>query len=204
LDQLVSGSAPEAGEGRLILFHGEPGTGKTTAIQALFDEWSEWCQPHLITDPDRLFADSKYLMTVLESELGQCAPTIDRPAEGSKWKVIVAEDADAYLRSTGRSDAGAALGRLLNTTDGLLGQLSRSIVLLTTNEELPRLHPALIRPGRSHTRIEFTRFSAEEAGEWLGTAGVAPDGGATLAELYEARRTGRRLWGHGLRIGKYL
>jgi hypothetical protein len=204
LGTLVSRSAPEAGEGRLILFHGEPGTGKTTAIQALMDEWSEWCQPHLVTDPDRMFADSQYLMTVLESEVGQFAPSIDRPAADPKWKLIVAEDADAFLRSTARSDAGAALGRLLNTTDGLLGQSSRSIVLLTTNEELPRLHPALIRPGRSHTRIEFTRFSVEEAAEWLGHDEVAPESGATLAELYEARRTGRRLAEKGLRTGSYL
>ena len=204
LGQLMSCAAPETGDGRLILFHGEPGTGKTTAIQALMDAWSSWCEPNLIADPDRLFAESEYLMKVLESQSGVFAPGIDRPAKDPMWKLVVAEDADAFLRSTGHSDAGAALGRLLNTTDGMLGQTTRSIVLLTTNEELPRLHPALMRPGRSHSKIEFTRFNSEEATEWLGGEQATPRRGATLAELFEVRRTGQCPTEREVRTGSYL
>ena len=192
------------GEGRLILFHGEPGTGKTTAIRALIHQWSSWCEAHLVTDPDRMFVDSEYLINVIQSQEGQAAPTVVNPPGVRKWKLIVAEDADAYLRSSARLDAGAALGRLLNTTDGLLGQSTKAIVLLTTNEELTRLHPALIRPGRCLARTEFVRFSAEEARAWIGNHGPSPTKGATLAELFESRRTENPISISGTLTGAYL
>jgi ATP-dependent 26S proteasome regulatory subunit len=69
--------------------------------------------------------------------------------------LIVAEDSDEFLRLSARREAGAALGRLLNLTDGILGQGSNTLILLTTNELLENLHPALIRPGRCLAQIEF-------------------------------------------------
>ena len=45
--------------------------------------------------------------------------------------------------------AGQGLSRLLNVSDGLLGEGLRAVVLVTTNEPLRRLHPAVVRPGLS-------------------------------------------------------
>ena len=42
-------AAPAAG-GRLVLWHGPPGTGKTTAIRALVRAWAEWCRALFIVD----------------------------------------------------------------------------------------------------------------------------------------------------------
>lgn len=80
LKSLFSRREVEPGEGRLILFHGEPGTGKTTAVMALIHEWSSWCEAQLITDLDRLFADSEYLVNVLQSQEGRAAPTVLKPS----------------------------------------------------------------------------------------------------------------------------
>ena len=60
---------------------------------------------------------------------------------------------------------------------------------VTTNEDLERLHPAVVRPGRCLARIEVGSLTRAEAVAWLG----AEDGhrrreGATLAELYALRR----------------
>lgn len=49
LSRLMSTAEPVTG--RLILWHGEPGTGKTSALRALVREWSPWCVPHFVTDP---------------------------------------------------------------------------------------------------------------------------------------------------------
>lgn len=75
-----------------------------------------------------------------------------------------------------------------DVVDGLLGQGRNVLVGITTNEDLERLHPAVVRPGRCLARIEVGRLSRDEAVRWLGTGeGIGRDG-ATLAELYALRR----------------
>ena len=189
---LLHRTAPSVEEGRLILFHGEPGTGKTNAIRALMSEWSPWCDVHLVADPDRLFADARYLLDVIQQrEESATAPTLTSVPERTRWKLVVAEDADAYLRTTAQQGAGAALDRLLNTTDGLLAQSTHVMVLLSTNEPLRLLHPAITRPGRCLAEVQFVRFDEHEAGMWLGQCSARPTSSVTLAELYELLRTGR-------------
>lgn len=72
-----------------------------------------------------------------------------------------------------RSEAGQGLSRVLNLTDGLLGQGSKCILLVTTNEPLGRLHPAVTRPGRCWATVEFGPLSAGEATAWLGAREVS-------------------------------
>jgi hypothetical protein len=171
--------------GRLILWHGEPGTGKTSAVLALLREWAGWCDGQIITDPERMFEDAEYLLDVLMA--GDVRWYLRRRDRTPRWKLIVAEDTDEYLRSDARRQSGPALGRLLNATDGILARGLPTIVLLTTNDEVGRLHPAVTRPGRCMTVTEFKRFSASEAREWLGQAHDVPAHGASLAELFHIR-----------------
>jgi len=186
LDELMVGGPPE-GTGRLILWHGEPGTGKTTAVLALLRAWQHWCEGFLITDPEQMFLESHYLQDVLTTERTQNRLRIDQDRRPQRWRLIVAEDADEYLRSDAKKQSGPALGRLLNASDGILGRGTRTIFLLTTNDDLGRLHPAVTRPGRAMALVEFTRFTAKEANRWLDGNAIAPSRGATLAELYELR-----------------
>lgn len=182
LDEVMQLREPTQ-SGRLLLWHGEPGTGKTSAALALVDAWHAWCEPHIITDPERMFGDSQYLMQVLTSPVMGPSGGVDVSVPTAmRWRLILCEDADEYLRADARARSGPALGRLLNATDGLLGRGTKTLILLTTNDELGRLHPAVTRPGRCLDLTEFPRFSADEASVWLGWP--APAAGATLAELY--------------------
>jgi hypothetical protein len=66
-------------------------------------------------------------------------------------------------------------------------------VLVTTNESLRTLHPAVSRPGRCAAAVEFEPFQPNEASAWLAARGVeAEPETLTLAELY-ARAEGREI-----------
>ncbi len=102
------------------------------------------------------------------------------------------EDADELLRADAKRETGQALSRLLNLGDGLIGQGLAVLVLITTNEPLGRLHPAVVRPGRCLAEVEFRPLSAAEAGAWLAGPESASSP-ATIAELYERRDQRHRL-----------
>ena len=183
--RLIAARIPDGG--RLILWHGEPGTGKTYAPSALSRAWSDWCSTHFITDPETFLGHgTSYLLDVLSA-------THHEPGESSReWKLIVLEDCGELLSEDAGARSGQALSRLLNVTDGLLGQGMNAIVLVTTNEPLRKLHPAVRRPGRCWSEIEFAPLSAAEANMWFkaedsATRATHP---ACLAQLY-ARLSGR-------------
>lgn len=186
LSRLAAAGAPEAG-GRLLLWHGPPGTGKTTAIRALARAWAGWCRTLFVVDPERFLGDAAYLMSVL---LG--ADDHDEDEEAPRWRLIVIEDADELLRSDAKRESGQSLSRLLNVADGFIGQGVNALILLTTNEPLGRLHPAVVRPGRCLAEIEFPALSRAEAAALLGGRHTL-DRQMTLAEVFERRGEVTRL-----------
>lgn len=172
VDQLVQEPVGPAA-GRLLLLHGPPGTGKTTILRALAGEWREWCHVHHIIDPERMLGSAGYLLDVLAD--GE---------EDERWRLLVLEDCDELIRADAKSGTGQSLARLLNVTDGMIGQGVKVLVCITTNEKLGRLHPAITRPGRCLAELEVGELTEAEARTWLGRP--LPDGrrSATLAELF--------------------
>lgn len=123
--------------------------------------------------------DPEYLLHV---SLGR------RPDED--WRAVLLEDAGGLFAPDAKSNVGEdRLGRLLNATDGLLGNTSKALYLITTNEPLSSFHEAVSRPGRCAAAIEFLPLSKEEARAWLERKerpdlAADVDGERTLAELF--------------------
>jgi hypothetical protein len=205
LEAIMRGFQPSRG-GQLILWHGEAGTGKTFALRALAWEWREWCQFHYIVDPDSFFGQhADYLISVLLQPavpmmVGQGGfgihhvyarfPDVEEADEDEEaekpWRALVLEDTGELLSADARERSGQGLSRFLNVVDGLIGQGLRVLVLVTTNEEIRQLHPAVARPGRCAANVEFGPLSAAEATAWLGRQGLEDitSGARTLASLY--------------------
>lgn len=169
--------------GQLLLWHGEPGTGKTWAIRSLAWEWRKWCDAEYIVDPEQFFgAEGAYLMQVL---LEGDDPRPITEGEPVRWRLLIMEDTGELLTVDAAERSGKALSRFLNVVDGFIGQGLRVLVLLTTNEHIERLHPAVARPGRTAMELPFGRLSTAESKDWAAEHGVEVEHRAhTLAELY--------------------
>lgn len=212
LERLMSDFRPAHG-GQLVLWHGVAGTGKTFGLRALAWEWRDWCDFHYIVDPDTFFGQhADYLMSVLlqpEYMHGMSVPSMhgfivrsgysemlsedgEEESGANAWRVLVLEDTGELLTPDAKMVIGQGLSRFLNVVDGLIGQGLRVLVLVTTNEPIKKLHPAVARPGRCAANVEFAPLDGDEAATWLAAHGVADGSGgtATLAELY-ARAEGR-------------
>jgi hypothetical protein len=183
LQQLIATTDGRAGQ--LLVWHGQPGTGKTYALRALGWEWRSWCDLHYITDPEAFFGDTAYMFRTFTSQV--------YGSDDKRWRLFIAEDTGELLSKDAKERTGQGLSRLLNIVDGLLGQGLRVIVLITTNDPLSGMHPAVTRPGRCSAPLEFQPFSIEEANAWLqrhGRPALSGRKSRTLAELYIGGTTG--------------
>lgn len=146
LECLIDFRCPE--RGRLVLWRGEPGTGKSHALRAPARSWSPWCSAHFIMDPDEFLGHGgAYLLDVVTWGGGT----------EERWRLLILEDAGELIAADARAVGGRALQRLLNVADGLLGQGTRTLLLVTTNEPVkgltrPRAIPAVAWPTSSSRR----------------------------------------------------
>lgn len=218
LTELMNLRTPAEDVGKLILWDGEPGGGKSYALRALARSWKRWTDVHYITDPERFFGLSEYMMSVLLTGSSRIEPdpteeddpdldeevllfdtgestvhvATRREVEadlGYRYKLLLIEDAGEYLKADADLRQGQSLSRLLNITDGLLGQGLRFLTVITTNVDIHKLHEALRRPGRCIAQIHFDPFTPRQANEWLAKRGVEARLGSNqktdLAGLYQ-------------------
>jgi hypothetical protein len=170
--------------GKIILWHGPAGNGKTYLIRALSRQLTSKYKifPEVIIDPEELFKSPKYLTSLLVRRPGGLHETVKRP-----YRLLIAEDCAQLFSTDCRNQDG--FSRLLNTADGLLGQGQNVIFLFTANETIDEVDPAILRPGRCLQNLEIKSFSRKRAEQWLLQRGASDklsklSDDNSLAELY--------------------
>ena len=164
----------------LTIFHGPPGTGKTSYIR------------HLISKFQR---KHRFYYLPLNAVRYLSAPDmvdfwmrINRL--GSEYKkVVVLEDAEDLL--TERAvDNQARVSALLNIGDGLMSDYLQLHLICTVNCALEKLDPAITRPGRLTAVREFRRLDRKHA-ERIATAKaitLPKQDDYSLAEIYRGNQ----------------
>lgn len=185
VDRILSLESPTK-HGKLLLMHGPPGTGKTYVVRALARELKKKFETVVVTDPEQFVSDPKYYLE-MGSEV-EYEYEGDMAIQKRAKKLFVLEDCADFVMSESRTMHYDKFGKLLNMTDGIFGQGRQDLFLLTFNEEIEQIDPAILRPGRCLANIKIPKLSMDEANKWLTNHGAGADKlinkDVTLAELY--------------------
>jgi hypothetical protein len=161
---------------RGFLFKGIPGSGKTSAAQAIaaaLEMHIYWINLATMTDDDLLQA----INGVGENDM------------------LLIEDVDCVSATATRENApsdgppaktsGCTLGGLLNAIDGVATPDGRVLIMTTNHPE--RLDPALIRPGRIDVQVDFTHATEKQISELAHRFGLDDESDA-IAQHWAAEK----------------
>ena len=181
-NHLVADLGTSAPCGKFSLLEGPPGTGKSFMIRGIINKVSKDSNCMCVVIPP-------YLTSSL-SDPGLIGAFISaKDSNKDKKIVLILEDADDCVVPR-MGDNMAKISSILNTTDGIIGNLLNIRIIASTNA-VDELDEALERPGRMCTRIHVGTLSREKATEVFkritnGETKV-PDfsKNTTLAEMYK-------------------
>ena len=140
----ITSSAPH---GRLIILHGEAGTGKSFWIRSLISQ----------VDADFVYIPQSLISGITNPSLFSTLLN----ERSNKPIILVLEDSDGSIIQR-QTDNNSDVANLLNITDGILGSLVNLHVLATVNVKKTIIDPAFMRTGRLHAYIEFNRLKADQ------------------------------------------
>ena len=165
----------DATTGKLVLWHGMPGTGKTWAIRALLREMYSEFYPIVVSDPESLCNEVEYYRRL-----------VDALQHAETGPMFIMEDSSALLSRENKTANLTMINRLLNYTDGILGQGDNALFVITFNERLEAIDSAFTRAGRCCSLIEFKPLDPKAATRWLSDRNIKQEVvvPTSLADLY--------------------
>ena len=168
VDGIIREAVAEDSSG-LILFHGPPGTGKTSYIKSLV------CGHR---DKQFIFIPNDFVNELLQ-------PSFVSFLIANKSAVLVIEDAEKVITARDQAQGNSVVSTILQLTDGLFSDYLNIKVICTFNTSLDRIDKALLRKGRMIAFYEFRELSLPKTNALLRTQGFSgSEVELTLAEIF--------------------
>lgn len=169
IDSLITQSMTMKESG-IMLFHGEPGTGKTTYIKNLIGRFK---------NKDFIFVQNDFVKDLLK-------PSFISFLLHNKDSVLIIEDAEKVVASRDHSTDASVVSTILQLTDGLFSDFLNIKIICTFNTDIDRIDKALLRKGRMIAKYHFKPLSPEKTAalaKRLGHENVT--GSLTLADIFK-------------------
>lgn len=134
----------------LALFYGEPGTGKTSFLKYLIQEYQS--KNFVILDSDLLedITSKQLLSTFIDQE----------------DTIYIIEDAEKLLK-TREHNFNPIINSFLNMSDGILASVIKSKFICTFNTSLSNIDDALKRKGRMKVKYEFKKLKVDKVKKFI-------------------------------------
>ena len=161
--------------GGIFLFHGEPGTGKTTFLRHLIQKSRD--ENHRM-----IIIPNCYIQQIGSPEFLQfCLSQTENV-------ICILEDSEDILHSREYHKGNSVLSDLLNLGDGIIGYISNVKFICTFNTSERNIDSALLREGRLRVMYEFKKLSLDKTRAFIPNA-TEP---MTLAKIFKAKKTFRQ------------
>ena len=146
IDKTIKERLSEKSSG-LYMFHGPPGTGKTTYIKYLAGQ----------IDRDFIYIPTS-MLEFFTSDPNSLSVLLQKPNS-----VLILEDAEKAIIKREDNGMASSVSSLLNLSDGIMSDILKTAVVLTYNCSRQEVDEALKRKGRLRVDYEFDLLKIEDA-----------------------------------------
>ena len=159
-----------SGHSGLYLFHGIPGSGKTTYIRYL---------TQLVSNRLFIFIPSNYISCITDPKFLSLLMEYKNP-------ILILEDAERAVETRETNLDSSLVSNILNLSNGLLGSVFNTSIIVTFNTGKEQIDKALKRKGRLMAEHQFNMLSPAESEAVFKSLGknIKPTSSLSLAEIY--------------------
>ena len=159
----------------LFLLHGEPGTGKSSAIRYLIEK----------VERNFIFVPPQMISQLSSPDFA------DIITDSHRGSVLVIEDAEKALMKRESEDGfsnSTLVSSILNLTDGLYADLGQLAIIATYNCDRNLIDKALLRKGRLKAEYRFDKLNKEKSKALIKQLGKSMEvsEAMTLADIFNS------------------